>query len=385
MTTASRTRPRRGPLGALERHARCAAGRLRERWRRAVADPVPERRAEYAAELALVAAGALFEQEASRCPWCGDNQLSRRLRTRDVVQGKPGVFRLDECASCGHIFQNPRLNQRGLSYYYRDFYEGLGQRRTESMFQRSGRAYRARAAMLSGHEEPATWLDVGAGYGHFCRDASKAWPRTTFYGLDQSEAISAGARRGWVAKAYREPFVDFAGEHRDAFCAISMFHYLEHTLDPLRELEAVREALRPGGFLLIELPNPTSAFARLLGSFWHGWLIPQHLHMIPPANLVRALEARGFEVVELQLGAANQPFDLFGAAVSLVNYLVPSGRHPWIGREYSHLRTVLNATALLAAAPALALAMGVDQLLHLSTRRTAGGNTYRMLARKART
>jgi hypothetical protein len=64
----------------------------------------------------------------------------------------------------GHIFQNPRLNADGLGFYYRDTYDGLGERSTDLGFRPAGRDYRRRARPLLGHARPKAWLDVGAGH-----------------------------------------------------------------------------------------------------------------------------------------------------------------------------------------------------------------------------
>lgn len=90
-------------------------------------------RADYQAELARGTERFLLPKRTT-CPWCESGALTRRMRTRDWVQGKPGVFTLDRCRDCGHVFQNPRLNQEGLDFYYRDFYDGLGAETWEKMF-----------------------------------------------------------------------------------------------------------------------------------------------------------------------------------------------------------------------------------------------------------
>jgi len=38
-----------------------------------------------------------------------------------------------------------------------------------------------------------------------------------------------------------------------------MYHYLEHTIEPKKELAAAATALPPGGHLAIELPDPSPA------------------------------------------------------------------------------------------------------------------------------
>lgn len=116
----------------------------------------------YQAELA---AGVehFFESRRDSCPWCRSTDLSIRLRAPDLIQCKPGWFTLEQCGSCRHIFQNPRLSPAGLAFYYRDFYDGIGEQSMERLFKMLVPAYRARAEMLRSFTTPKAWLDVGAG------------------------------------------------------------------------------------------------------------------------------------------------------------------------------------------------------------------------------
>src|SRR5690606_31435066 len=64
--------------------------------------------------------GDWFKPRADACPICGSEDLQRFIASHDVLLVKPGHFTLDECRSCGHIFQNPQLTDEGLSFYYQD-------------------------------------------------------------------------------------------------------------------------------------------------------------------------------------------------------------------------------------------------------------------------
>src|SRR5205085_2632532 len=75
-----------------------------------------------------------LEPERDTCPWCASSNLSVRIRMGDLIQGKPGEFTLSRCRTCRHVFQNPRLSLEGLEFYYRDFYDGLGQEVMEPVF-----------------------------------------------------------------------------------------------------------------------------------------------------------------------------------------------------------------------------------------------------------
>jgi SAM-dependent methyltransferase len=346
-----------------------------------MSDPYEARRPYYQAELAD-GVERFLEPRRDTCPWCGSTALSVRLRTSDLVQRKPGRFTLEQCGTCRHIFQNPRLTPAGLDFYYRDFYDGLGQQLMEGTFNAAGQSYRGRVDMLRPFTTPKAWLDVGAGHGHFCRLAREIWPDTVFDGLDQSVSVEEAQRRGWIDHGHRGEFVALADELAGRYDVVSMHHYLEHTREPFDELDAAAKVLPTGSYLLIELPDPESSFGRVLGRWWMPWFQPQHQHMIPVCNLVQALADRGFSAVAIERGAAHQRGDLFfGLALALIT-IAPDPRLPWLATRPTRWQRLRHTTVWAAGRPLLVIMHLLDELLRQIVRRTHGGNAYRVVARK---
>lgn len=346
-----------------------------------MSDPFAARRPGYQAELAA-GVKRFLEPRRDTCPWCGSTDLSVRLRTPDLIQRKPGTFTLEECGSCRHIFQNPRLTPAGLDFYYRDFYDGLGRELMTNIFAASERSYRGRIDMVKPFTTPRAWLDVGAGYGHFCRLAREVWPSTRFDGLDQSVSIEEAHDRGWIDHKYRGEFIALRDILADRYDVVSMHHYLEHTREPLDELDAAAKVLPAGSFLLIELPDPQSLFGRVFGRWWLPWFQPQHQHMIPIRNLVPALADRGFSTVAIERGGAHQGCELlFSVALTLIA-VAPNPRLPWLATEPTGARRLRHRMVWAVGRPLCLLGYLLDELLGHVVRRTRGGNTYRVLARK---
>lgn len=338
------------------------------------------RRQEYEQELKTGAAG-FFHPKENSCPWCSSPDIRPRIRVADTRQCKPGVFGMDQCSSCGHVFQNPRLTETGLAYYCRDVYDGLGREHYASMAERSRSAHRRRVRALDRFPAPRDWLDVGARQGHFCREARTVLPETTFWALDPSPEILLAAERGWVDSAARTPLAEFAEEHGGRFDVVSAIHYLERTASPRTELDALGLLLRPGGVALIELVNPRSWFARLHGRYWYCWMAPQNLHLMPWRNVCRLLEQRGFEVSHVELGKANKPFDNLAAVLTALNHHLPPARSwPWRPRPVGLAGRLVRKAVLLLSAPVLALALALDLLTGLLVSHGQGGNTYRIVA-----
>ncbi|MEV6953812.1 class I SAM-dependent methyltransferase [Streptomyces sp. NPDC051183] len=339
--------------------------------------------AAYRAELAD-GTDRFLEPRRPDCPWCGSRQLSVQVTVPDLLQGKPGSFTLERCGRCAHVFQNPRLTPEGLEFYYRDFYDGRGGEGAGTVFGRLGAAYRGRAEMLrpyTGSAAPASWLDVGTGHGHFCNAARAVWPRTRFDGLDMGDGVRGAEARGWVETGFQGQFPEFAGKLAGQYEVVSMYHYLEHTREPLAELDAATAVLAPGGHLTIEVPDPQSRMARLLGPAWLPWFQPQHQHLIPAANLREALADRGFTVLSEEHGPAHQGNDFFGAVALTASRLAPDPDRPWAPPATARAR-VLAGAVRAAALPLFAGAAVLDALRTAAAHHADGGNAYRVLARK---
>jgi SAM-dependent methyltransferase len=246
----------------------------------------------------------------------------------------------------------------------------------------STRSYRGRAAVVRRFGTPRTWLDVGTGHGHFCTYARSVFPDTVFDGLDISDAIDEAQRRGWVANGYRGLFPEFAEKLADSYDVVSMHHYLEHTRDPREELDAAARVVAPGGYVLIEVPDPRSRFGRLLGSYWMPWFQPEHLNLVPLDNLRPALAERGLEVVSVERGRAHQPCDFLVAVLLWFNSVLPDPDRAWAPRPATRAQRVVHGLAFAALLPVMLVGLVVDQTLAVVLAPTQGGNCYRVLARK---
>lgn len=362
--------------------ARTIAGRWRSSADQRHETEIAEAAVYYQAALAAGTA-RFFEERRHSCPWCGSAEVGQRLRSPDLVMHKPGLFTLDQCGGCGHVFQNPRLTPEGLDFYYRDAYDGLGAGTAETVFLTAAEAYRGRARMMQRVTTPKAWLDVGAGHGHFCAIASTLLPDTVFDGLDQGAVIEDAERRGWIATAHRGMFPDLAGELAGRYDVVSMHHYLEHTREPLAELDAAAQVLPSGGYLLIELPDPQWRLGQIFGRYWMVWFQPQHQHLMPIGNLVAALERRGLQPVAIERGPVHQANDAVMAVYLFVTSLVTDRSKPWSPRPATALTRASRALVLAAGLPFIVATLLIDRTLGRAlARHWDRGNAYRVLARK---
>jgi SAM-dependent methyltransferase len=296
---------------------------------------------------------------------------------------KPGMFTLERCGGCGHTFQNPRLTPAGLSFYYRDAYDGLGTAEAEAVFLSAMESYRARARMLEPFTVPKAWLDVGTGHAHFCATAREIWTDTVFDGLDQGAGLEEAERRGWIDTAHRGMFPELAEDLAGRYDVVSMHHYLEHTRAPSTELDAAARVLLPGGYLLIELPDPQWRLAPLFGRYWMPWFQPQHQHMMPIGNLTKALTERGLRPVAIERGPAHQANDAVMAAYLFFAHLAPDRTMPWSAHPPTTVTRLWRYLVWTVGIPALVTGLLLDRTVGRAlAHRWDRGNAYRVLARR---
>ena len=321
-----------------------------------------------------------LEPRRETCTWCGSPRLKALLTLPDQVQGKPGRFTLDQCQTCRHVFQNPRLSIEGLNFYYRDCYDGLGGATAETMFSWGAELYLNRARMVAPFLTPRTWLDVGTGYGHFCQSARTIWPDTTFDGLDMGDGVELGLARGWLDHVYRGMLPDLVADITDKYDVLSMSHYLEHTRDPRAELDAVAAALSPGSYFLVEVPDPECALGRILRRWWAPWGQPQHLNLIPVANMMAALVERGLRPVAVDRGEAHIPVEATYVVMAMLAAAGPNPAIPWL--RHKPFVAARYAAVWKRANPLITTAFKADQRTTPWLRRPGWANSYRILARR---
>jgi SAM-dependent methyltransferase len=235
------------------------------------------------------------------------------------------------------------------------------------LLQRALYGGRARAAeRLAGR--PGRVLDVGCGRG-FLLDAfrRRGWdPQGTE--LDERSAAHAREILGLPVLTGVFDAWPWPDGHFDA---VTLWHVLEHLDEPALALERARRVLRPGGVLMVGVPNFASPEARLARDGWFHLDVPRHVVHLTPEWLGAALDESGFEVRRRSFFAPE--YDAFSLVQSAENrlglrhnllYDVLRGRSAKVlGEGAGRLRTL---SALALAAPLGLLALPATVLLGLA-------------------
>ena len=165
---------------------------------------------------------------------------------------------------------------------------GLGER-LDLFFARQ--ADRALASREAGATASRRLLDVGCGDGRFLAAMrTRGWDGD---GIETDPVAADLARRRTGATVLETP-IDSALIAAGSYDMVSLLHVLEHVPDPRATLLAANRALRPGGTLLLALPNIRCVEATLFGARWYPLDLPRHYWGFTPAALAQIAGECGF-------------------------------------------------------------------------------------------
>lgn len=242
------------------------------------------------------------------CDLCGAGAGTVALVGRDRRHGVGGVYRVVRCAGCGLARTDPLPDDLGAVYpdeeymNYQDrsdlpgrLFAAVMRRTATGRWPRPLTAvatWAVPAARLGGPLPPgARVLDVGAGSGHAVTALRAAG--LDAHGIEPNARAVAAARAGGAATVRHGTFEE-AQLEPGAWDLIRFWHVLEHVADPVAALRRAHAALRPGGRVVVGVPNFGGAGRRLLGRDWDGLELPRHLTHFTGRTLRRALGTAGF-------------------------------------------------------------------------------------------
>ncbi len=264
-------------------------------------------------------------ESVGHCPFCGSDQ--RHVALQDVQDWAfgcaPGDWTYWDCGRCQALYLDPRPTDSTVGMAYARYYtHGAGpssfvarakQRlRNELWFHLLGanltpriglpRAFtgvvnslKTRIAEPFGLRQMAQLprgllVDVGCGNGEKLEIARQLGWQTLGLELDAS-AVQAARHRGLEIREGGYALLAQLGQLADC---IVCSHVLEHVHQPTELLRLLRQALKPGGNLLLSTPNARSHLRLHYGRNWRGLEAPRHLAIPAQQWLVRTLEAQGF-------------------------------------------------------------------------------------------
>lgn len=251
------------------------------------------------------------KKTSHRCRSCQTNEFCPRFKVTTPAE-RSGSFQ--ECAKCGVLNFFPQHPESA----YPDDYYGEGPAKFTGMVARL-RSWSVQTRALHCHrltETPGNCLDIGCGDGSF---------------------LSAMQAHGWTVRGCELPGPAYeralrqlpgcisAGTEFDAnlpdasLDLISLWQVFEHLEEPQIALQKICRLLKPGGCLVIAVPNPSSFQARLGREHWLHFDPPRHLFLPSVGQLRTLLESHHFEVKKIRRPWLE--FGIIGTIQTLFNRL----------------------------------------------------------------
>lgn len=242
----------------------------------------------YEREVRVVDAAHATPSRGAACPVCDDTESVPRFE----IAGLPS--RLVACTCCGTGRLDPLPSDAEVrDFYPPQYYGDLGNKfraPIESLVQWVGN--RHASFLASGLPRGGRVLDVGCGRGVIL--GALADRGIEAHGFEVSEAAARGVDpRAKICVAPRLEEANYPDEHFDG---VIIWHVLEHVRDPRATLATIRRILRPGGRLVVAVPNFGSPQAHWAGPAWFHLDLPRHLYHFPLPALRRLLEGTGFAI-----------------------------------------------------------------------------------------
>lgn len=237
--------------------------------------------------------------EQVNCPVCDGDQYEYLF----IKQG----FEFVRCSNCNLVYVNPRLLEKETLAYYGDAPKE-GERAPQSMSnwlsvltnplnQAWQTPYFEEAVGILSKFIPANGkiLDIGCSIGLFMEIAQKSG--FDCLGLEpEPESRAYALSRGLNVRP--DLFLD-AGFPSNSFDAITMFGVLEHLNNPGKMLADIWDCLKPGGVVMVIVPNVYSLANGTLHSQGRTFTGRNHLSYFSWGTLTDLFTRSGYETLHL--------------------------------------------------------------------------------------
>lgn len=266
-----------------------------------------------------LAEDATLQDHTSVCPVCGGEDPDLYLDGDDAEisvhsvgssRTKLSHGRILRCRSCGLAYRSLRPPADQLAHLYRvaddQMYEAEmpNRWRTAKRHKRIVKRYFSQSGAL---------IDVGSASGAFLRVmADDHW---RVWGVEPSDSQYARAMNLLDGKGEIQNCVLEQASFPESVDLLTMWDVLEHIPEPVPFLALSGSLLKPGGYLMLNVPRVDHPIARLFGSRWPV-LLAEHMCYFTSRSLRIAGEAAGLELVATGQRPASFSVDyaLFRAA-----------------------------------------------------------------------
>jgi 2-polyprenyl-3-methyl-5-hydroxy-6-metoxy-1,4-benzoquinol methylase len=234
--------------------------------------------------------------EHSSCYIC----TSTRRKRLAEIHG----FEYVTCEDCGHVYTTRRYTDEAIRRFYETntYWAEVTYANKSTCCYRRENVARPKVEFAERYctSSRGTWLDVGSGIGDMVSVAQEnGWKAT---GLELSATSVAFAKEIFNVDLLRQTMEEYRDQHPElvgTVDVVSLIGVLEHVVDPVGLLRQANQMLKPGGLVMIQVPNARSMATMVQETFPQNvfrHMSPiEHIMVFTESSLNRTMTNGGFQ------------------------------------------------------------------------------------------
>ena len=248
-----------------------------------------------------------LDKKLVTCPLC-DFEPKHQVQLLNNDRYKMGLLTVI-CSNCSMVFTNPRPTELSLRNFYHNDYRNFYFTYPDPSTVEFANSFIAKNAIKRAEEiflklreyfpkGELTVLDVGCGEGALLSRIRKSYQTANLFGFEPSPNYASHAGKVSDATVIVGGLDEFAAAcATERFDIITISHVLEHILDPVDLLKRLKNLLKPGGVIYIEVPN-------IMSTEWNGVGMFHIAHVIQftPKTITFAVNLAGLSVLRENFG-----------------------------------------------------------------------------------
>lgn len=235
-----------------------------------------------------------------KCPWCGSENAQLHLELKDLfLTHEP--FKILECKECGLLYTTPRPNKDEIGRYYKSEEYYSHQENKEGFIPKVYEKVKSvnlknKYGIATEGKEKGKALDIGCGVGDFLHTMEQhGWDCTGVEPSEDAKVIAKKRIKGQLLSSEEQENLPDS-----SFDIITMWHVLEHVDDIRWQIQQLHRLCKPGGRIIIALPNYKSYDGQYYKAEWAAYDVPRHLNHFNKETLIKILEESGLRNVKTE-------------------------------------------------------------------------------------
>lgn len=267
-------------------------------------------------------------EKLERCPYCSSGQISFLFKAPDRLTKFPGEFSLARCQACGLVFQNPRVKESDIGFFYTSdmgYFQLPSSKQTKKTLLAKAKAFLVKQALINhfGYgvkkrcpfyffltlplkrvsyikgfpvfKKQGELLEIGCSNGDFLEQLKNLGWKVRGVEMSKDTAEYARKERGLDVMAARIEDCQF---RQGQFDVIIMRMVLEHLYHPFDVLQKLTLWLKPQGQLIFSIPYFNGFEFRWFKKYSYGLQLPTHITFFNKRVLGDCLKAQGYKKVK---------------------------------------------------------------------------------------